>query len=276
MNARQAVHLLLVALFPCGQLSAQDATMAAPHSPMPRFESLLADPDMTAIGGRVMWLDQSDSQLDDDVQAEAILGENIPIVALARGSRPVSLGLGGSVLVRFGLTAENSPLVAQDWNFQLNVAHRRGPWTFVGMLWHESEHLGDEYVQLFGQGRPAGSREGVTAWVFYQHGPWRIGASAGSALRLSNATGRGRFTGGADYAPARRGGGLLPRASVFLDLDSYANWRPGLSARLGTAVPIAAGTDVTLSLAAYTGPSTLGYFRAELLRYLGVEFRFDL
>ncbi len=274
MSLRCRLASALVALLAAHPVLAQEPP--APREPMPRFESLLADPDMSALGARVMVVGESDSQLEDTFQGEAVLGENLPLVALATGAKPWSLGLGASVMVRFALQTTNSPMVAQDWNFQLNVANRRGPWTLVGMLWHESEHLGDEYLHLFGQGTPSGSREGVTAWAFYQDGPWRFGASAGAAFRLANASGRGRFSGGFDYAPVRHGGGILPRAGAFVDFDAHADWKPAFSARLGMAIPIAAGSDVIMSLAAYSGRSPLGYFRQEQLRYVGVEFRFDL
>jgi hypothetical protein len=206
-----------------GILAAQDAR----DSSIPRFESLLADPQMTAMGGRVLWLNESDSQLDDHWQAEAILGENLTILSLARGAKPVSLGMGGSVTARFGLTADDSPMVAHDWRFQVNVNHRRGPWVLVAALWHESYHLGDEYIARFGQEAKGGAREGLTAWAFYRIGSWRLGASAtGSEARAA------------------------------------------FSARLGFAVPVASGAEATFSLAGYHGPSTLGFFRNNDLRYL--------
>lgn len=268
---RTAAALALATLPLGGTLVAQES----PGDRMPRFESLLADPLMSATGGRVIWLDAPDSQLADDVQAEAILGENLPVVALARGARPISLGLGAMMVARFGLTRPTT-LVEIDWYFQLNAAHRRGPWTFVAALWHESAHLGDEYVERFGQEARAAAREGVAIWAFYQTDTWRIGGTASIATGLSNTEGRERFAVGADYAPAPRGRGVRPRAGMFVDLDAQAQWRPAVSARLGLALPIAAGSDVTLALAAYAGPSTLLFFRENDLRYLGLEFRFDL
>ena len=271
MNSRTLTLALAGLLLPCG-LAAQGAR----DSSVPRFESLLADPQMTAIGARVLWLDESDSELDDHVQGEAILGENLPIVSLARGPKPVSLGLGGSVTARFGLTAHDNPMVAADWRIQVNVNHLRGPWIFVAALWHESNHLGDEYVDLFGQDMRGGAREGLTAWAFYRTGDWRLGASATGAFRIVGNGSRFGLSGGADFIPPRRGGGLVPRAGVFVDVEDHSGAQVAMSARLGFAVPVASGAEATISLAGYSGPSTLGYFRDNDLRYLGIEVRLDL
>lgn len=264
--------LILVGFLMPGILAAQGVR----DSSVPGFESLLADPQMTAIGGRVLWLHESDSQLDDNVQAEAILGENLTIVTLAGGAKPWSLGLGGSVTARFGLTTNDNPMVANDWRFQVNVNHRRGPWTLVAALWHESYHLGDEYVDLFGQEATGGAREGLTAWAFYRTGSWRIGASATGAFRVVGDGGRFSIAGGADFLPPRRGRGLVPRGGVFLEVEDHSETRAAISGRLGFAVPVASGAEATFSLAGYYGPSTLGFFRSNELRYLGIEFRFDL
>ena len=248
---------------------------------VPSFELPQASPRVYGLVGRLLSARRGDSEFGREPEAEVALGENVPVVALRRGPRPVSLGFGTQVYGRFSLGDRKSALISNDWVVGLNTTASLGAWTLTGELYHESSHLGDEYGDRFNADRLDWTREVVSAWVSYGPGPVRVSGNLsyvlideldlegpGAAVAVDF---RGRPMGRVLGAPLRAVGG------VFFDGTGATNWRISSSAKLGIALASPSnGREIGVGLIAHDGLSTQRQFFRRESRYIGAELRLDL
>src|SRR5438876_6923181 len=131
---------------------------------VPSFELPEASPRVHGLVGRLISARRGDSQFGREAEAEVGLGENFPVLALRRGSRPITLGFGSQVYGRFSLGDSKSALISNDWVVSINTTARLPRWTLTLELMHESSHLGDEYSDRFNAKRLDWTREVATGW----------------------------------------------------------------------------------------------------------------
>jgi hypothetical protein len=203
------------------------------------------------------------------------------VLALRRGSRPVTLGFGTQVYGRFSLGDRKSALISNDWVVGLNTTAALGAWTLTGEIYHESSHLGDEYGDRFGASRLDWTREVAAAWVSYGTGPMRITGSLSYVLIDELDLERPGAALAADFEGrpfgSFLGGRVRPVGGVFLEGTAATSWRISTSAKLGLAVASApGGREVGLAFIAHDGLSTQRQFFRHESRYFGAELRFDL
>jgi hypothetical protein len=246
---------------------------------VPSFERPEASPRVHGLAGRVIFAQEGDSRFGNEAEAEVALGENFPVVALRRGERPITLGLGSQVYARFSLADGQDALISNDWVVGLNATAVFGAWAFTLETYHESSHLGDEYEDRFGAKRLDWTREVLAGWASYGNGPWRMSGSVSYAIRDELDLERAGGSLGLDYRPVSRGNGgsVRPVGGVYLDANAATNWRVSGSLKAGVALRAApGGREIGLALIAHDGLSTQRQFFREESRYLGFEIRFDL
>jgi Protein of unknown function (DUF1207) len=247
---------------------------------VPSFELPQASPRAHGLIGRVISARVGDSEFGVEPEAEVGLGENIPVLALRRGPRPISLGFGAEVYGRFSVADARSSLISSDWVVGLNTTAELGRWSLTAELLHESSHLGDEYGGRFAATRLDWTREVASGWVSYSTGPWRVTGSTSYVLidELDLDPAGASFA--VDYR-GRGGGGVLgamvrPVGGVFFDAWAETAWRVSTSAKLGVAFGPPQGRQISFSVVAHTGLSTQPQFFRRESRYVGGELRFDL
>ena len=269
--------VVAVCLTPVAPLAAQSRIFPD----VPSFELPQASPRVHGLVGRLLSVGRGDSDFGAEPEAEVALGENLPVLALRRGDRPVSLGFGTQVYGRFSLGDRKSALISNDWVVGLNTTADLGAWTLTGELYHESSHLGDEYGDRFNADRLDWTREVASAWVSYGPGAFRVSGNlsyvlideldldrAGVALAVDY---RGRPLGTVLGGAARIVSGL------FFGGEAATNWRISSSAKLGVALASpSTRREIGISLIAHDGLSTQRQFFRRESRYLGAELRFDL
>ena len=116
---------------------------------VPSFELPEASPRVHGLVGRLLSARHGDSRFGNEGEAEVALGENVPVLALREGRRPITLGFGSQVYARFSLSDSKSALISNDWVVGFNGTATVEPWAFTLELYHESSHLGDEYEDRF-------------------------------------------------------------------------------------------------------------------------------
>jgi len=248
---------------------------------VPSFELPEASPRVHGLVGRLLAASRGDSRFGRESEAEVALGENIPLLALRRGERPITLGFGSQVYARFSLSDPKSSLISNDWVVGFNGTAALGPWSLTLELFHESSHLGDEYEDRFHASRLDWTREVAAGWVSYSTGAWRITGSASYTLIDELGLERPGASFGVDYRSRPRGrvlgSSVRPLAGVFLESTAATRWRVSTSAKAGVALQAGGkGREIGFSVIAHDGLSTQRqFFRAES-RYLGLEVRFDL
>ena len=244
------------------------------------FELPEASPRVYGVVGRLLSTRRGESSFGEEREAEAVIGENLPLIAIKRGTRPIVLGLGTQVYGRFSLSDSKTALISVDWVAGLNTTAMLGKMAVTMQLYHESSHLGDEYGDRFQAERLDWSREVVAGWITYAAGQWKVtgGASyvlydglglprAGAAVGLDWGAGRHRFL----TRP------FEPVLGLYTEGSAATDWRLSTSAKLGVAVRGKGGArSVGLAVIAHDGLSTQRQFFRRESRYLGLEVRFDL
>ena len=275
-SIRALLVLGTAALLWSTRAAAQEGLLPAVRS----FELPEASPRVYGVVGRLLSSRRGESRFGNEREAEVVLGENVPLIAIKGGARPIVLGFGSQVYGRFSLNDSKTALISVDWVAALNTTAFLGPVALTMQVYHESSHLGDEYGDRFQTQRLDWSREVIAGWATYGVGKWRVTAGAsyvlydglslpksGAALGLDLGAGRHRIL----HRPVE------PVFGVYTEGTAATRWRLSTSAKLGLAFRGKTGTRrVGLALIAHDGLSTQRQFFRQESRYLGLEVRFDL
>ena len=261
--------------------AAEAAAQQRLFPPVPSFELPEASPRVHGLVGRLLAARRGDSRFGREEEAEVALGENIPLLALRQGSRPITLGFGSQVYARFSITDPKSALISNDWVVGFNGTAMLDAWSLTLELYHESSHLGDEYEDHFNATRLDWTREVAVGWASYSTGPWRLTGSFSYTLVDQLDLRRPGSSLGLDYR-SRSAGRFLgtavrPVVGIFFDANAATAWRVSSSAKAGVALETApGGKEIGFAVIGHTGLSTQRQFYREESRYVGVEVRFDL
>jgi hypothetical protein len=278
MSSIRALLALVIILLPCPTLplSAQERFFPAVRS----FELPEASPRVYGVVGRLISTRRGESRFGNEREAEAVLGENVALVAIKRGPRPVVLGIGSQVYGRFSLDDSKTALISVDWVAGLNATAHLGAMTATLEVYHESSHLGDEYGDRFQAQRLDWSREVVAGWATYGAGHWRFTGGLSYVLYDGLSLPKTAASAGIDFGGSRHE--ILTRAvepvlGFYVQAAAATRWRLSNSAKVGLAFRRGEGTRrVGVSLIAHDGLSTQRQFFRQESQYLGLEVRFDL
>lgn len=277
MSSIRAVVALGTTVALCsGPATAQERFFPAVRS----FELPEASPRVFGVVGRLISSRRGESRFGDEREAEAVLGENVPVVAIKRGPQPIVLGIGSQVYGRFSLEDSKTALISVDWVAGLNATATLGAVSATIELYHESSHLGDEYGDRFQAPRLDWSREVLAGWATYGRGRWRFTGGAsyvlydGLSLPKAGAAFGLDYGGGRHPIPAR---GVEPVIGLYVEGAAATRWRLSNSAKLGLTFGRGEGARrVGVALIAHDGLSTQRQFFRQESQYLGLEVRFDL
>jgi hypothetical protein len=247
---------------------------------VPSFEYPAAAPRATAFVGRIFAVQNADNGFGKGKEAEAGVGETFSLLALRRGDVPITLGFGVEAYARFSLDDPKSSLISTDWVVGIDIGADFGPWRTTLRVYHESSHLGDEYVQRFNASRLDWTREVLEAWIRYSTGPWSFIGSGSWVLIDELGLDRPGAMLAVDYHGGRftlLGEPAQPVAAIHFEGMAATDWRINTSARLGIVFPAGASGKPSfgLSLIAHEGLSTQRQFFRSENGYIGMEIRFD-
>jgi hypothetical protein len=141
------------------------------------FDPLLADPRQPHFSAMYQWY-LNDRELTH--VGSANFGETVALVGGALGDGRWELGLLGGVFSIFDLDAESYDLVNTDFWIGPTLSVRRGPLSAQVRVYHQSSHLGDEFLLRNRARRVNLSYEGVDLLVSAQvHPALRVYAGGG-------------------------------------------------------------------------------------------------
>lgn len=280
---RVGVVALLLGLGALGgpPLHAQDSARVEPFPAGQLFQPPLADPKQPHFFASLVWLT---SRLVTGQVGSVGLGEDIGIIRGRGGRWQVSVAAG--VFSQFNMETPSYDLLNTDFVIGFPFTWRRDALSARVRIYHQSSHLGDEFI--------------------LRTNPTRVNLSFEALeLLVSRDVGRVRAYGGGEYLlrhePADLEAGLLhagleyrhPQALVRLGslgdgrlvaaLDAKASeerkWQAGWSMRAGLEFRSAVeGTPrrVSLQLQAYDGPAPYGQFYQENVQSVGIGVHFSL
>jgi hypothetical protein len=188
----------------------------------------------------------------------------------------------GSIFAQFDLGAPSNDLINADYIIGLPLTFRRNGFSFRTKLYHQSSHLGDEYL-LRSEDivRENLSFESVELLVSQELGAFR-GYVGGERIfrREPETLPDSLFHAGVELRTGRARK-VQVVAGVDLKTTELHDWSPALSGRVGLEVGRPGpeghpGRLIMLLLEVYEGPSPYGQFFQDDISYIGAGIHFGL
>ena len=213
------------------------------------------------------------------------LGDSFGIVRIGGpdAGEGLQLDVVGAIFAQFDLGAPSNDLINADYTVGVPLTFRRNGFSVRAKLYHQSSHLGDEYLLRPGDpiDRENLSFESIELMVSQELGPVRVyGGTERLFRREPDSLAAKVFHGGLELRSGRaRRTQLL--AGVDVKTTDLYDWSPATSGRLGIEVgrPGSAGHPgrlVLLLLELYQGPSPYGQFFQDDISYVGIGLHFSL
>jgi hypothetical protein len=277
---------ILTCLLALAAVSSARAQGSPPDGPLPPgdlFRPPVADPKQPHFFASYLWA--RSSQLQGRVTSVG-LGENIGLVRGRGGWWQVSVAAG--VFSQFDMKTPSYDLINTDFIVGLPFTWRRGGLSGRARVYHQSSHLGDEYLLRVHPERVNLSFEAAELIVSRDFGLLRAYGGGEYLFRHEPSELKpGVLHGGLEWRPAeplvqlgRMGFGRFV-AALDAKAPQERDWQLGWGARAALefgpgAVRDAASRRWSIQIHAYQGPTPYGQFYVDNVSSLGVGLHFSL
>lgn len=216
--------------------------------------------------------------LDDpeiDLVGAVSFGETFPLVRWDFDrSGKLELGIQGGVFSAFDLEAPSSDLVNSDFLGGAFASYHLGDFVATLRVYHQSSHLGDEFLLRNRVERVNLSFEVVDLLLGFQPADWiRLYAGGGLLVHREPALDRGLLQTGVELESpeAFAGGWLRPVVALDVQLRQESDWNEDLSLRFGLQIEHPRLRRVRLALLGdyYRGRSPNGQFFVRRIETIG-------
>jgi uncharacterized protein DUF1207 len=212
------------------------------------------------------------------------LGDSFGLVRWGgpRAGEGVQLDVVGAIFAQFDLDSASNDLINADYIIGLPLTIRRSGFSIRARVYHQSSHLGDEYLLRSSQiQRENLSFESFELLASQEIGPLRVYGGGEHIFRRDPETVKPKLLHAGAELRSGRAGLLQLVSGVDLKTTEQHNWSQAVSGRVGfeLARPSTAGHPVrlvTIMLELYRGPSPYGQFFQEDIDYVGVGIHFSL
>jgi hypothetical protein len=187
------------------------------------------------------------------------------------------IGLQGAVFALFNLSAPSSDLVNTDYWIGIPVTYRNGPWSFLARIYHQSSHLGDEFILGNPTVKPINlSYEDAVTLISYEWEKLRVYGGGGYILRRDPHFARPHLQAGTEFIQAHAVRGLDFIAALDVQSSQELGGEKSYSFQAGFQLKNRGNRGVRLMFERFYGHSPNGQFFRERLRYdgMGLYFRF--
>ena len=212
------------------------------------------------------------------------LGDSFGLVRWGgpRAGEGVQLDVVGAIFAQFDLDSQSNDLINADYIIGLPLTIRRSGFSIRARVYHQSSHLGDEYLLRSSQiQRENLSFESMELLASQEIGPLRLYGGGEHIFRRDPDTVKPKLLHAGAELRSGRAGLLQLVSGVDLKTTEQHDWSQALSGRVGfeLARPASSGHPVrlvTIMLELYKGPSPYGQFFQEDISYVGVGIHFSL
>jgi hypothetical protein len=251
------------------------------------FCALLADPKeprsfVSLLRGTFPSVD--DPTGEGTTMASVGLGDSFGLIRWGGPSagEGVQIDVIGSIFAQFDLGAASNDLINADYVIGLPLTFRRNGFSTRVRIYHQSSHLGDEYLLRSEDiERRNLSFESVELLVSQELGPLRAYVGGERVFRREPDTLAAKlFHAGAELRSGRAGAVQLV-GGVDLKTTERFDWSLAVSGRAGVEVIRSGpgghpGRLIALMLELYEGPSPYGQFFQDDISYVGIGLHFGL
>lgn len=191
----------------------------------------------------------------------------------------LQISVDGALFAQFNVDAPSKDLLNADYTVGIPVSYRDGGFSARFRFYHQSSHLGDEYLLGYAPVRINLSYEAFQLTLSQEIGHWRLyGGGEYMVDREPSTLKPGVLHGGVEYrSEGRKLLGGYPIAG--LDIKSYGEtqWTPSYSLKAGIQLgaPEANRRHLRLLLEGYRGFAPYGQFYREKVQFLGFGFAFN-
>jgi hypothetical protein len=233
------------------------------------FAPFIADPRQARFS---MSYQRYDTPSDTFNAASVAFGEYFPLATgIVRDIGVSQIGIQGAVFALFNLDAPSSDLVNADYWIGLPLSYRDGPRSYRVRIFHQSSHLGDEFLL----GNPGIDRvnlsyEAVDAAASYEWERWRVYLNAGYIFHSEPDLEPGIAQAGVEYLRPQAAGELDFVAAVDVRASQELDWRSSIAWQAGFELKSSTARRARLMFEHFQGHSPNGQFYQERLRYSGL------
>lgn len=258
-----------------GAVEAEADTTDRGYEIFPRnemFKPLIADPRWPRFAATYQ------EYLDDELDGAAAVGFG-DTFALVRSPDHAwgewEIALQAGVFSVFDLDSASSDLVNSDFLVGLSASHHFGDLTTMLRVYHQSSHLGDEFLLSNPIERVNLSYEVLDLLLSFEPWRWlRVYGGGGLYLHREPNLERGLLQSGVELTSpvAYVAGYLRPVAALDVQNREESNWRADLSLRAGVQIEHPALENRRLQILGefYDGRSPNGQFLERSIRTVGV------
>lgn len=250
-------------------------------APLPEgelFGWLIADPREAIFSLRYpnSYAIEDEGFAEEHEVAAVSLGEYFGLVRGKNGSGRWQLGLEAAVFSLFALDSPSANLVNADYRIGLPLTGRTSRWSYRVNLYHQSSHLGDEFLLQ----HPAVERvnlsfEALETLIAYHWQDLRPYASGGYIISSEPYIEPRRLRYGIDYRRPSVLGPFDLLAGVNILREEEQDWQTSRSYRLGLNYRMN-DQSVALLLEYFNGFSRTGQFLNVPIEYAGIGLYFRL
>lgn len=185
------------------------------------------------------------------------------------------VGLQGAVFALFNLDAESRDLINADYWIGLPFSYRRGRWSHLFRVYHQSSHLGDEFLL----GHPGITRVNLsyedTEFISsYEWEQARLYGGAGYVINSEPNLDPWHARIGAEFVKPSVWRKLNFLAGLDVQASEELEWKPSRSLLAGIEFSSVGNRRLRLMAEYFVGHSPHGQFFQERLRYAGIGLYF--
>ncbi len=243
------------------------------------FRPLVADPKQPRF---FISIRRYDTDVETIASAAVGYGETFGLVQYegVRAGDGLQVGIDGALFAQFNLDEDSKDLVNADYSIGVPMTYRQGPYSARLRLYHQSSHLGDEFLLRARPERINLSFEALELLGSLEGSRWR-GYLGGEYLihREPEDLDRAMLHGGVEYRGTRPWLGLgFPVAGLDLKSFEEHDWSvdAGLSVGLHAGDSVSAERYLRVMAEGYKGFAPHGQFYKDRISYLGVSISFGL
>jgi hypothetical protein len=192
-------------------------------------------------------------------------------------------GISGAVFAQFNLDSESQDLINADYIIGLPLSYRNGPWSARARLFHQSSHLGDEFLLLPQEIGPVErinlSFETLELLAGWQWKGFRITAGPSYIIHTDTPLKRHSVQASLDYHGPELG--ILPGnifGSLFLHSWEETDWDLNLNFKTGLNLksPFTGKRNLQFFAEYFNGHLPFGQFYEEIAEYFGIGLSLGL
>jgi hypothetical protein len=212
------------------------------------------------------------------------LGDSFGLVRWGgpRAGEGVQLDVVGAIFAQFDLDSASNDLINADYIIGLPLTIRRSGFSIRARVYHQSSHLGDEYLLRSSQiQRENLSFESIELLASQEIGPLRVYGGGEHLFRRDPDTVKPKLLHAGAELRSGRAGLLQLVSGLDLKTTEQHDWSQALSGRAGFELARTGSEGhpvrlVMILLELYKGPSPYGQFFQEDISYVGVGIHFSL